>query len=193
MERDTMPPHRRSAAAAKRAIQETALELFIAYGFEGTSLDEIAERLGVTRQAVLYHFGKKEDLLLSVVLPGLEAIITTLDSLPVDDPPTRKQCEKALVALVEVMCEHRDAITVLTRFTNEKRVAHLAPKLLELNQKGGRLFGGSAIATDPVLRVRVVATMSALSGIMGSRLNVPLTTPAERRALVDGCLAMLYN
>jgi AcrR family transcriptional regulator len=186
-------PHRRSAEAARAAIQETALDLFVDYGYEGTSLEEIAEKLELTRQAVLYHFGSKAELFLSVVVPSVGAIVATLDSLPASDPPTHQERENALGALVDVMCEHRMAVAVMTRFANERRVAHLAPTLLEINQKGGRILGGTAIQTDPILRVKVVATMAALSGIMGARLNVPLATPGERRALVEGCLAILES
>jgi AcrR family transcriptional regulator len=184
-------PHRRSAQAARAAIQATALDLFTAYGYESTSLEEIADRLGLTRQAVLYHFGTKEDLLLSVVLPAIDAISVTIDGLEVGDPPSRADLERALTAMVDVMGQHREAIAVLSRFTNEKRVARIAPALMELNQKAGRLYGGSAIETDPALRVRVVATMAALSGITGARLAVPLDSPEEREALVQGCLGML--
>src|SRR6266542_3460591 len=37
-------------------IQSVALELFIEQGYEQTSLREIAERLGVTKAALYYHF-----------------------------------------------------------------------------------------------------------------------------------------
>ena len=46
-------------------IQEVALELFTEQGYEGTSLREIAERLGVTKAALYYHFKSKEDIVSS--------------------------------------------------------------------------------------------------------------------------------
>jgi AcrR family transcriptional regulator len=42
--------------------QEVALELFAEQGYEKTSLREIAERLGVTKAALYYHFKSKEDI-----------------------------------------------------------------------------------------------------------------------------------
>ncbi|MFF7882165.1 TetR/AcrR family transcriptional regulator [Streptomyces sp. NPDC020794] len=47
----------------RRHIQQTALELFTEQGYERTSLREIAERLGVTKAALYYHFKAKEDIL----------------------------------------------------------------------------------------------------------------------------------
>jgi AcrR family transcriptional regulator len=47
-------------------IQEVALDLFSEQGYEKTSLREIAERLGVTKAALYYHFRTKEDILRSI-------------------------------------------------------------------------------------------------------------------------------
>jgi AcrR family transcriptional regulator len=44
-------------------IQQAALDLFTEQGYERTSLREIAERLGVTKAALYYHFKTKEDIL----------------------------------------------------------------------------------------------------------------------------------
>jgi len=46
-------------------VQSVALELFAEHGYEKTSLREIAERLGVTKAALYYHFKSKEDIVLS--------------------------------------------------------------------------------------------------------------------------------
>jgi len=43
-------------------VQQVALELFAERGYEKTSLREIAERLGVTKAALYYHFKSKEDI-----------------------------------------------------------------------------------------------------------------------------------
>src|SRR6201989_3709512 len=42
--------------------QKVALELFAEQGYEKTSLREIAERLGVTKAALYYHFKSKEEI-----------------------------------------------------------------------------------------------------------------------------------
>lgn len=50
----------------RQRILDVALELFIGLGYDGTSLREIAERLGVTKAALYYHFASKEDILLAL-------------------------------------------------------------------------------------------------------------------------------
>ena len=51
----------------RQRIQAVALELFAEQGYEKTSLREIAERLGVTKAALYYHFKSKEDIVGSLV------------------------------------------------------------------------------------------------------------------------------
>ena len=49
----------------RQRIQAVALELFAEQGYDKTSLREIAERLGVTKAALYYHFKSKEDIVRS--------------------------------------------------------------------------------------------------------------------------------
>lgn len=44
-----------------------ALEVFATHGYRGTSLTEVATRVGMTQPGLLHHFGTKEQLLLEVV------------------------------------------------------------------------------------------------------------------------------
>jgi len=51
----------------RERIKKVALELFIEQGYEKTSLREIAERLGVTKAALYYHFPTKQGIIEAVV------------------------------------------------------------------------------------------------------------------------------
>ena len=44
----------------RERILDTALDMFIERGYDKTSLREIAERVGVTKPALYYHFSSKE-------------------------------------------------------------------------------------------------------------------------------------
>lgn len=54
------------ATSTKERILDVALELFIEKGYEGTSLREIAEELGVTKAALYYHYASKDDILMAL-------------------------------------------------------------------------------------------------------------------------------
>jgi AcrR family transcriptional regulator len=59
--------------------QKVALELFAEQGYEKTSLREIAERLGVTKAALYYHFKSKEDIVHSFTDDYFAAIDDLVD------------------------------------------------------------------------------------------------------------------
>lgn len=48
-------------------ILEAAMVAFGGRGYDATSLDDLATTLGISKQAILYHFGSKESLLDAVV------------------------------------------------------------------------------------------------------------------------------
>jgi AcrR family transcriptional regulator len=68
-------------------VQKVALELFAEQGYEKTSLREIAERLGVTKAALYYHFRSKEDIVHSFTDDYFAEIDALLDWAK-DQPPS---------------------------------------------------------------------------------------------------------
>lgn len=50
----------------RERILDVALDLFVEQGFYKTSLREIADRLGVTKAALYYHFPSKADILIAL-------------------------------------------------------------------------------------------------------------------------------
>lgn len=57
----------RRGVERRKAIVQAALELFTLRGARGTSIADVAEKVGISPPAVLHHFGTKADLLLAVV------------------------------------------------------------------------------------------------------------------------------
>ena len=99
--------HTERSAGAQRVL-DAALELFAEHGFEGTSLQQIADRLGVTKAAVYYHFRTKDDLLRALVEPAfdeLDALLAQAEALPRD---TARQ-KHALEVFGDYLLRHRGA------------------------------------------------------------------------------------
>lgn len=59
---------RRSGDETRAEILRVAFDLFTDQGFEGTSIKDIADALGVTKSSLYYHFANKEDIILSLVV-----------------------------------------------------------------------------------------------------------------------------
>lgn len=64
--RKTSPPQTRKDLL-QRTVLEAAAQLFAERGFGGTSLQDIADALGISRPAVYYYFHSKDDILASLV------------------------------------------------------------------------------------------------------------------------------
>ncbi len=64
----TKPP-----AGTRHRIQEVARDLFAQKGgVQRTSLQDIADRLGITKPALYYHFRSREDLVRSILQPLID-------------------------------------------------------------------------------------------------------------------------
>src|SRR2546423_578230 len=80
-------------ADTRSRIQDVALELFTEHGYEATSLREIAERLGVTKAALYYHFKTKDDIVASFMedrVAALEEIVAWGQSRPMTTETRRE-------------------------------------------------------------------------------------------------------
>ncbi|WP_326568770.1 TetR family transcriptional regulator [Amycolatopsis rhabdoformis] len=98
---EAVPPDTRAR------ILEVAMELFGEKGYHATSVREIAERVGVTKAAVLYHFPGKADLIAALAEPmlvDLEATIKAVEALA-DDPHAAR--EAIFEGLLDVWLRHR--------------------------------------------------------------------------------------
>jgi AcrR family transcriptional regulator len=54
------------AGSTRERILDVAIDLFIEKGFDGTSLREIAAKLGFTKAALYYHYASKDDILMAL-------------------------------------------------------------------------------------------------------------------------------
>ncbi|HEY1969645.1 MAG TPA: TetR/AcrR family transcriptional regulator [Pseudonocardia sp.] len=104
----------------KRAeMLREAARLFVASGFHGTSVDDIAAAVGVTKAAVFYHFRTKSDLLYEIYGAVADTINARLDDHPADLTPEKR--------LHQTM---RDVMQVIAQMPAEVTVFHQEAPLL---------------------------------------------------------------
>jgi TetR/AcrR family transcriptional regulator len=71
----------------RKAILESALQVFSTYGFRGSTIDRIAERAGLSKPNLLYYYPSKEAIYLAVLEDTLEEWLKPLRHLdPAGDP-----------------------------------------------------------------------------------------------------------
>jgi AcrR family transcriptional regulator len=74
-----------AAQATLTRVLDVALDLFTDRPFEDVSIDEVAERAGVTKRTVLRRFGSKEGLFVRAMAHGGEAEMQRRDAVRAGD------------------------------------------------------------------------------------------------------------
>ncbi|EOU9529041.1 HTH-type transcriptional regulator RutR [Cronobacter dublinensis] len=77
----------KAVAAKKQAILDAGLTLFSQFGLHGTSLEQVAERSGVSKTNLLYYFPSKEALYIAVLKHILDIWLAPLRAFREDLQP----------------------------------------------------------------------------------------------------------
>lgn len=64
--------------SARERVLQAALDLFMEHSVGGTSLQMIADRLGVSKPAVYYQFRSRDDIVMAVVEPMFDDIVRVI-------------------------------------------------------------------------------------------------------------------
>jgi AcrR family transcriptional regulator len=107
------PPRTRMTGQERREqLIEIGRRVFAERGYEGTAIEEIAERAKVSKPIVYEHFGGKEGLHAVIVDRAVQDLMTRLlESLEADHP--REQVARAADAFLRFVEEEEDAFRVL--------------------------------------------------------------------------------
>jgi AcrR family transcriptional regulator len=108
------PRVRMSGKERREQLLDIGRTVFARKGFDGTSVEEIAERAGVSKPVVYEHFGGKEGLYAVVVDREVQRLLDRItDSLEGDHP--RVLLEQAAGALLDYVEKDTDGFRILVR------------------------------------------------------------------------------
>ena len=71
----------KSAQERRNEILDVASELFVQKGFEGTSTNDILEKVGIARGTLYYHFKSKEEILDAIVERINQQVVERLEEI----------------------------------------------------------------------------------------------------------------
>ncbi|MGB0498880.1 MAG: TetR family transcriptional regulator C-terminal domain-containing protein [Rubricella sp.] len=83
-------PRTRIQREKREAILEAALDVFSQHGFRGATLDQIADRAGLSKPNLLYYFEGKEAIHIQLLERLLEEWLDPLRALDPDGDPRRE-------------------------------------------------------------------------------------------------------
>ena len=168
-------------------ILQLALELFNERGYEGTSMRNVAERMGVTTAALYYHFRSKDDILISLVRPILErtdALLTSSRSAA-----NSSEARRALLgSYLDLLLDCRDLYRFLGRDVGALNRQAIGARIEEQERRLRVLLVGSQAKGKA--HIRAMASMGALQRTVISPLPAE-DLRSERDAMVDAAVAAL--
>jgi AcrR family transcriptional regulator len=98
----------------REQLLDIGRSLFAAKGFDGTSVEEIAERAGVSKPVVYEHFGGKEGLYAVVVDREVLRLLERIETALKGQHP-RELLEQAAGALLDYVERDTDGFRILVR------------------------------------------------------------------------------
>ena len=94
--------HEELASFKRQRIVDEATRLFFEKGYQGTTVDDIAEGLGVTKPFIYAHFANKTDLLYAAAEVGINRTIETTDRILACDVPPQQKLRLLAAEMVRV-------------------------------------------------------------------------------------------
>lgn len=203
-------PAEKSRPDKHDAITRAASEMFLAEGFDRASLDQIAQRAGVSKQTIYSHFTDKESLFRAICAELTDKLTISLRK------PTRKEAESDLETLLvrlgeetmEMMLNpasldlHRLVLSAAARFPDIGRAAYEAGAKRMIDDLSAVLMQRSHLRDEPNATLQEADAKRMVEQFMGmlrgfhqirGLLGVPPVSAAERKAYIRSCVTTLLR
>jgi AcrR family transcriptional regulator len=176
---------------------EAAARLFTERGFDGVSMDEIADAVGITKPMLYAYFESKEGLYVACIERAAEPVLDVVRSAidPSATPDT--QLWSGLLAFFDFVDEHRDEWSVFFVEASGRggaSAARIAELRREIRAALTTLLGRSAAdaGVSPELVAEIEAQAQALMGAVESVAEWWLRHPEEGSAKLHALRVMNF-
>jgi AcrR family transcriptional regulator len=171
------------AEQTRRLVLETAQRLFAEHGYDATSLQMIADAMGVRKANVYYYFHTKAEILEAAVAPTFDAMRRLLDEAEAIRGK-RERTERLVAGFAELMVASR-ALTALTMSDPVlRRQKETDEAMLELRARGERVQFGDNPTPDERLAYHLINAVpdfvAELSDLSDDELRETLTRTCLR-------------
>lgn len=109
----------------RQAVIEAGAALFVEAGYERTSLDDIAKKLGITKRTIYYYVQSKEEILMQCIRQSMDELDRLSEAVDHEKNSVKKSIETIIVGYSRWIVTDFGACLVLTResmLTDELRL-----------------------------------------------------------------------
>jgi AcrR family transcriptional regulator len=111
----TAPVRRGRPGHSRDSLLDVAVAVFNERGYDATSMEELAGRLGITKSAIYHHVPGKGELLRLALDRALGSLFAVLDEPEAQSGPAISRLEHVVRASVRVLGEQLPFVTLLLR------------------------------------------------------------------------------
>ncbi|BCI78457.1 TetR/AcrR family transcriptional regulator [Mycobacterium sp. SMC-18] len=154
--------------SARARVIEAALALFADHGVNGTSLQMIADHLGVSKASVYYQFHSKDDIVLAVIRPVFAELDQLATAIEAAESAAARQ-EAAITGFVELAVRHRRVTAVFYRDPAIDTLVKTHEECSAINQRLRKVLGMDSADTETRVTMSLVT-----SGVYGSAMDPDL-------------------
>jgi AcrR family transcriptional regulator len=104
------------------SLLAVAVKLFNERGYDGTSMEDLSRKLGITKSAIYHHVDSKQDLLRLAVNRAMDALFAELDKLAQVDGRAIDRLEHLVRGSVLVLAGNLPFVTLLLRVRGNTKV-----------------------------------------------------------------------
>lgn len=166
-------------------ILEVALESFLEQGYHETSMQQIADSLGITKAALYYHFASKGNIVASLIEPLADEFEHVLVRAAQADSQEGVRAA-VLEGYMDVLLRYRGSLVVLMRDV-ASTPQDFYERMISLTARANELIAGP----DADLDERIRATQAI--AVLGDPLIMFPDIPSEalRDRILDGVWRLL--
>jgi AcrR family transcriptional regulator len=189
----------RKKAITRATIQEQALRLFLAKGYNGTTVEEIAAAAGVSHMTFFRYFPTKEDVVLTDEYDAL--IAEQISTRPADEPVVEKVRHAFREGLDLIYAANRTLLLARTRLiigTPALRARlweqqHATERLIVTALAASHAGSGGPTETEYDLGARVVAAACLAAITTAVEVWAESTGSRELPDMIDQALTALVQ
>lgn len=108
------------------SLLAVAVELFNERGYDGTSMEDLARRLGVTKAAIYHHVSSRDELLRLATDRALDGLFEVADEVSAAEGTALSRLERLVRGAVVVLVERLPFVTLLLRARGNTEVERAA-------------------------------------------------------------------
>jgi AcrR family transcriptional regulator len=165
---ERVPGRRGRPGHSLDSLLDAAVALFNERGYEATSVDEVATRLGVTKSAIYHHVPSKVELLRLALDRALDALFAVTSETGATTGPAIERLEYVVRGSVRVLTAELPFVTLLLRLRGNTEVERTA---LQRRREFDRVVAGLVRAAEHEGDVRTDVDPAVISRLLFGTVN----------------------